>query len=58
MTLTDYMFQEKKEDSQAVNVALKHRYNDLKITSKNAEEDWLQPPETIQTTRGSIEQNN
>ena len=47
MRLTDYMYQEKKdEDLPALKTALTHRYNDSKTTYKSAGEDWLQPPET------------
>ena len=57
MTLTDYVCQEKREeeDLPAFKSALTHRYNDSKTTEKSAEKDWLQPPETILKTRGSIE---
>ena len=55
MTLTDNMCQEKKgeEDLAAFKT---HQYNYLKTTYKSVEEDWLQPPETMQTTRGPTEQ--
>ena len=41
MTLTDYMYQEKKEleDLPALKIVLTHRYNDSKTINKNAEED-------------------
>ena len=57
MTLTDYMCQEKKkeEDLLALKTVLTHQYNDLNTTYKIVEEDWLQPPETILTTRGPTE---
>ena len=57
MTLTDYMCQEKKEeeDLQALKTACPDQYNNLKTTYKNAVEDWIQPPETILTTRGPVE---
>ena len=57
MTVTDYKYQEKKEeeDSPALEIALTHYYNDLKATYKSAENDRLQPPETMLTTRGLTE---
>ena len=33
-----------------------HQYNDLKTTWKGAEEDWLQPVETIEITQALTEQ--
>ena len=35
----------------SLKTALTHRYNGSKTTSKNTNEDWLQPSETIRTTR-------
>ena len=48
------MCQEKKEEEDllALKTVLTHQYNNLKITYKNAEEDWLL--ETM-TTRGPTE---
>ena len=40
-----------EEDLLALKTARTHRYNDLETTFKSAEEDWLQPPETIAMTR-------
>ena len=53
MTLTDFMCQEKKEDDDlpALKITLTHRYNDNKDYIEKRREDWLQPPETILTTR-------
>ena len=47
-TLTDYMFQEKREEAvlPALKTALTHRYNDSKTIYKNTNKDSLQPPET------------
>ena len=47
MTLTDYMFQGKREEEEmpALKTALMHRYNDSKAICKNTKEDPLQPPE-------------
>ena len=44
-TLTDYMFQEKREeeDLPALKTALTQRYNDSKTIYKNTKEDSLQP---------------
>ena len=52
-TLTDYMYQEKKEeeDLPALNTALTHRYND----SRTTENTKLQQSEMIQTTRWPTE---
>ena len=57
MTLIDYMCQEKmeEEDLQASKIVLTHQYNDSKTSEKSVEEDWLQPPKTILTTRGPAE---
>ena len=57
MTLRDYMYQEKKveEDLPVLETVLTHQYNGLKITYKITEKDWLQPPETIMSTRGPTE---
>ena len=56
-TLTDYMFQEKREeeDLSALKTALTHRYNDSKTIYKNTMEDTLQPSETILITRWTTE---
>ena len=58
--LTDYMSQQKKEeeDLPALKTMLTHQYHDLKIIKKSAEKVWLQPTETILTTRGPTERNN
>ena len=57
MTLTDYKFQEKKEeeDLPAVKTGLTHRYNDSKSIYKNTKEDSLQPPERKLRTRWTTE---
>ena len=57
MTLTDYMYQEKREeeDLPASKTALRHRYNGSKTTLENTKEDYLQPVETILTTRWTTE---
>ena len=47
-----------EEDVPAQKTALTHRYNDLMITYKSAEEDWLQPPEIILTTRHEDQRND
>ena len=54
MMLTDYMCQEKKdqENLPVMKTALTHQYKDLETTYKSLEEDWLQLPEAILTTRG------
>ena len=46
--LTDYMFQEKREEDEltALKTALTHRYNNSKTIYKNTKEDSLQPPGT------------
>ena len=51
-TLTNYINQErrKKKDVTALKTELTHRYN-----SRTTMEDWLQPPETILTTRWTTE---
>ena len=46
----------KEENLLALKIVLMHWYNDSKTTEKSAEEDWLQPAETIQITQGSTEQ--
>ena len=46
---------EKEEGSPAFKIASMHRFR-LKNYIKNAEEDWLQPLETRQTTPASKEQ--
>ena len=53
MTLTDYMFKEKREeeDLPALKTALTHRYDDSKTINKSTKEDSLQPSETILITR-------
>ena len=58
MTMTDHMYQEKKEeqDLPELKTALTHQYNDLKTTYKIWEEDWLQLSERILTTGGLTEQ--
>ena len=50
--MTDYIYQEKseEEDLPASKTVLTYRYNDLKTTSKNTNENWLQPSETIDYT--------
>ena len=55
--LTDYMFQEKKEeeDLPALKIALTHQYNDSKTIYKNTKEDSLQPPETKLRARWTTE---
>ena len=54
MTLTIYMcLGNKEEDLPAFKIALLHRYNDPKTTSKNADEDWLQRVESIQITQAT-----
>ena len=55
--LADYTCQEKKElgELPALKTVLTHQYNELKTTYKTVEEDWLQPLETILTTRGPTE---
>ena len=47
MTLTDYMFQEKREeeDLPALKTALTHPYIDSKTIYKNTKKGTLQPPE-------------
>ena len=37
----------KEEDLKAFKIASMHQYSDSENTSKSAEEDWLQRPETI-----------
>ena len=46
---------EGEEDLSALKTVLTHQYNDLETLQKSAEEDWLQPPETILTTREPTE---
>ena len=55
MTLTDYMYQEKKvgEDLPALKTGLTHRYNDSKTTWKSGEKEWLPPSETIDNTKAN-----
>ena len=47
-TLTEYMFQEKREeeDLPSLKTALAHPYNNSKTIYKNTKEDSLQPPKT------------
>ena len=47
------MYQEKREEEDllASKITLTHRYNDSKTTWENTKEDYLQPLETILTTR-------
>ena len=46
-----------EDDLPVFKIASMHQYNeDSKITLKNADEDWSQCPEIIQTTEASIEQ--
>ena len=54
MTLTDNMYQEKREekDLPALKTALTHRFNGLK---ENMNEDWLHTSETILTARWTTE---
>ena len=47
---------EEEEDSPVLKIVLIHWYQNLQITLKNAEELWLQWPETIQATQASTEQ--
>ena len=47
-----------EEDTKALKTALIHRYNDSKTILKSTEEEWLQPIETILTTRRSAGQTN
>ena len=53
--LIDYKCQKKKEEDvlPSFRIALMQRYNDSKTALKSPEEDWLQPPEIIQTTQAS-----
>ena len=55
MAYIDYTSQEKKEkeDLPELRLVLMQQYKNSKINEKSAEEDWLKPPETTQTTRGS-----
>ncbi len=63
-TLTDYMFQEKREeeDLPALKTTLMHPYNDSKTIYKNTKEDSLQPPDTMNNrmtvTRKNWKENN
>ena len=49
--LTDYMCNETKEDEDflALKIALKHQCKDMNTIC--VKEDWLQPPETVLTTK-------
>ena len=57
MKLTDYKYQEKKEeeDMPVLKTLMSHQYNELETTYKSVEEDWLQPPEKILTIQGPTE---
>ena len=56
-TLTDYMFQEKREeeDLPALKTALTYQYNDSKTIYKNAKKDSLQQLKTMLRTRWTTE---
>ena len=49
-----YLEKREEEDLLASKTALTHRYIGAKTTKKNLNEDWLQPSETIRTTRQTI----